>query len=107
MGGKPAKLLGERFGKLTVVAHIPSDARWAARWRCRCDCGQVILARSTELTTRYGLRSCGCSPQPDDPSPEEIERMKELLKAEHMEERRSMTYSKFTGKRRGRPCKSN
>lgn len=52
-------LLGQRFGRLTVIARAPNTADGRAVWECRCDCG------STKVVTAKMLRdgktsSCGC-----------------------------------------------
>ncbi len=52
-------LLGERFGRLRVVAAATNDSRGQARWHCACDCGGGKLVRAKSL--RCGAtRSCGC-----------------------------------------------
>lgn len=43
-----ADLTGRRFGYLVAVSREGSIGR-AAAWRCRCDCGLEILARSDKL----------------------------------------------------------
>ena len=32
-------LLGQRFGRLTVIERAGSDKHYHAHWRCQCDCG--------------------------------------------------------------------
>lgn len=52
-------LVGQRFGRLTIVG--PSDKRYsnAQALECKCDCGKIISVTETEL--KYGYRkSCGC-----------------------------------------------
>lgn len=58
-GRPPLNLLGQRFGRLTVIASSPS-LRYA-RWRCLCDCGAECVV-STQLLRmgKDGTRSCGC-----------------------------------------------
>lgn len=51
-------LLGQRFGRLTVISEEPSKNRHS-RWRCLCDCGNVKIADGPAL--RAGsVKSCGC-----------------------------------------------
>jgi hypothetical protein len=63
MRGKRADLTGLRFGKLEVVEY--AGAHWAtpkvanATWRCRCDCGNEMVAQARKLK-RGRLLSCGC-----------------------------------------------
>lgn len=47
-------ILGERFGSLIPVAHIPSPSRW----RCACDCGREAVVRAGNLASG-NTRSCG------------------------------------------------
>ena len=60
MGRKAINLIGQRFGKLTVVGrdYSQSGAGRHARWICKCDCGNTKSILSTSL--RGGQQSCGC-----------------------------------------------
>jgi hypothetical protein len=52
-------LIGQKFGKLTVVERGENDSRNEKRWICKCDCGNVTVVNSSDL--RYGhTKSCGC-----------------------------------------------
>lgn len=51
------RIIGERFGKLTVI----SKAKRENYVTCRCDCGTVKDIRATSLTKKKcPSRSCGC-----------------------------------------------
>ncbi len=53
-------LTGKRFGKL-VVKRLWSVQKWAARWKCLCDCGNFTVVLGSNLKARYGhTQSCGC-----------------------------------------------
>ena len=57
-------LTGQRFGKLTAIEYVGNK-----KWRCICDCGKTIVARTAGL--RNGeTKSCGCGrygySDPDD-----------------------------------------
>lgn len=53
------ELVGERFGKLTVLERAESGGYGGRRWKCRCDCGKEVVFPGTLLAT--GKRtSCGC-----------------------------------------------
>lgn len=61
-GEHPSKFIdisGQRFGKLLVLERLPyKDNQNTILYRCQCDCGKIIEARSTSL--RYGsTASCG------------------------------------------------
>jgi hypothetical protein len=51
-------LMGQRFGKLTVVGRARSRGKTAV-WRCRCACGRFEDVRSDRLRTGH-TTSCGC-----------------------------------------------
>jgi len=50
-------MIGERFGRLTVIMREAGAGR--SRWRCRCDCGALATVRGGSLR-RGHTRSCGC-----------------------------------------------
>ena len=58
-GQNKINLLGQRFGKLVVIAEAEPSIRGLANWVCQCDCGNKYV------TSGYYLRqdrkkSCGC-----------------------------------------------
>lgn len=57
-------LVGQRFGKLTVVEQAPSDERGQRRWLCRCDCGGTRLVTTAYLNNGR-ITDCGCGKSPD------------------------------------------
>lgn len=61
--GKVIDLVGQRFGRLTVLAFeklkvFPSGKRCAV-WRCKCDCGAVVCAKADALKQGH-TTGCGC-----------------------------------------------
>jgi hypothetical protein len=58
--GKALELIGQRFGRLEVLRKTERKSTVGTRyWYCRCDCGNFIEVRGSELT--YGMvKSCGC-----------------------------------------------
>jgi hypothetical protein len=51
-------LTGERFGRLTVMSRYGKTV-YPRKWRCRCECGNEIIAAGPDL--RCGdTASCGC-----------------------------------------------
>lgn len=61
--GAPLNLIGEHFGRLTVLEKAPNriynngDSRRA--WLCSCSCGKQVIATTMDL--RCGdTKSCGC-----------------------------------------------
>lgn len=60
MRGKPLDLVGQRFGRLTVLERLGANARKEVVWRCQCDCGSVVDVPTRNLRSR-GTVSCGCN----------------------------------------------
>lgn len=56
-GGPDYNPIGRRFGKLVVVSRSSSSS--GTRWSCNCDCGQVRIAKLSELNCGNS-KSCGC-----------------------------------------------
>lgn len=55
----PIEMIGQKFGRLTVVEECGRDNYRQAKWKCRCDCGNEIVVRGYSL--RVGnTQSCGC-----------------------------------------------
>lgn len=53
-------LVGQRFGRLTVIEKMPPPKnRRGAYWKCRCDCGNEIVTRQYNLKCG-DTKSCGC-----------------------------------------------
>jgi len=50
-----SNLIGQRFGKLIVIKYLLKEAKWL----CRCDCGGLTKAGTTDLTSGKRI-SCGC-----------------------------------------------
>lgn len=56
--GRFRDLTGKRFGRLLVIKRAPNKNRHVY-WKCRCDCGNVVIVRGDALT-RGSTVSCGC-----------------------------------------------
>ena len=55
---KALNLIGQKFGKLTVLAQAPNQGKLTA-WECKCECGEKCIATTKRL--RNGTKkSCGC-----------------------------------------------
>lgn len=53
-------LVGQKFGKLTVVELLEKSNKFNRRmYKCKCDCGNEVIVPSSSLTTYHTL-SCGC-----------------------------------------------
>jgi len=56
---KRDRLVGAKFGRLTILEQAERSPSGPTRWRCKCDCGQEVIAIGTNIT-RGLSRSCGC-----------------------------------------------
>ena len=60
MGRPVVDLTNRQFGRLTVLEHIAKNGiRGSARWKVRCDCGNIKTVLSTCLV-QGNTKSCGC-----------------------------------------------
>jgi len=56
---KYERLIGLKFGRLTVLEYLGINSDNNATWRCKCDCGNEIVAITGKLKGGY-IKSCGC-----------------------------------------------
>lgn len=52
-------ITGDVYGRLTVVAELPTGANYRRYFECRCVCGKTIRVSMTHLRTGHTI-SCGC-----------------------------------------------
>ncbi len=59
--GKSSKqdLLNQRFGMLTVIDKAPNGSNGGTKWKCRCDCGEIVEVFACHLKSGH-TTSCGC-----------------------------------------------
>ncbi|WP_407891623.1 alcohol dehydrogenase [Lacticaseibacillus sp. N501-2] len=56
---KRLDLVGQKFGRLTVISYAGAATNGNARWNCQCDCGNTAVVDGYRL--RKGMTtSCGC-----------------------------------------------
>lgn len=53
------KVIGQRFGRLVILARAENGKKFARRWECLCDCGTVKAVHESSIKTG-GTKSCGC-----------------------------------------------
>ena len=54
-------LIGEKFGRLTVLSRAPNDKNGRSMWYCECDCGsEEIKAYRQDHLKSGATTSCGC-----------------------------------------------
>lgn len=52
-------LKGKKFGRLLVIDRADNYKDGRTKWKCQCDCGNIIDVMSTNLL-RGNTKSCGC-----------------------------------------------
>ena len=55
--GKKIELIGQRFGKLTVIEETSERKNKSVVWKCQCDCGNICYY-STKNLRSDGVKSC-------------------------------------------------
>lgn len=58
-GRKQENLIGQRFGKLTVIEMIDGTKEEGPTVRCQCDCGNQTIVQTNNLK-KGNTKSCGC-----------------------------------------------
>ena len=53
------EMVGQRFGRLTVIAMRPQRQNGRILWECKCVCGNTVLAPKCSLKDGT-TQSCGC-----------------------------------------------
>lgn len=52
-------LTGQKFGRLTVLEFSHRGKFRQSFWKCKCDCGNIVIVRAGQL--KFGAtKSCGC-----------------------------------------------
>ena len=57
---KVIDITNQKFGKLTALNREENDKHGQARWKCICDCGNIIITSSHSLRSGH-TKSCGCT----------------------------------------------
>lgn len=52
-------LTGQKFNKLTVLGPGRRNSNGQVQWKCKCDCGNIVLVTTTYLKNGH-TKSCGC-----------------------------------------------
>ena len=52
-------LIGQTFGKLTVIDKVIKEKNNQLRWLCLCSCGNIVTVAKRDLVTGHS-KSCGC-----------------------------------------------
>ena len=62
-GPKPTRLLGKKYGLLTITDYVSRIRSREYMVNCLCDCGEEIVLPSKDVTIGK-ITSCGCQEQP-------------------------------------------
>ena len=60
MSPQALDLVGDRYGRLTVVSRAPNSGSHGRRWNCACECGGATVASVGNLRSG-AVESCGCA----------------------------------------------
>lgn len=55
-------LKGEKYNRLTVIGRAPKGDCGKTKWRCRCDCGNIVELFTMHIRSGH-TKSCGCIPR--------------------------------------------
>lgn len=53
-------IMGQKFGRLTVIKRDGSDNRGYATWLCKCKCGNITKPLRSKDLSSGNTKSCGC-----------------------------------------------
>ena len=56
---KASNLIGQKFGRLTVIERLENTKDGQTRWLCQCECGNKTSVRISNLKNGH-VKSCGC-----------------------------------------------
>ena len=51
-------MVGQKFGLLTVLAFDHYQNGFTRYWRCQCECGNIVIKRTTHLMLNKGIQAC-------------------------------------------------
>ena len=52
-------LIGQKFGRLTVISEYGRYKKKQVQWLCKCECGNTVIATTGSLNSG-NTTSCGC-----------------------------------------------
>ena len=63
--GRAKNLIGQKFGKLTVLYRTEGKDKKRVYFACKCDCGEYTVVRADHLKDPKHTNSCGCLDHPN------------------------------------------
>lgn len=61
--GRYKNLIGQRFGRLTVIEKTDKRYYGYVVWKCKCDCGNIVETPMHNISYNHQVISCGCALQ--------------------------------------------
>ena len=52
-------LIGNKYGKLTVIDYVEEEKKHGSYWKCKCECGKEVIVPGRNLVDGITM-SCGC-----------------------------------------------
>lgn len=56
---KRLDIVGDKYGRLTVISYSHQDKHGKSQWKCLCDCGKEIVTSGAAMR-KGNTTSCGC-----------------------------------------------
>ena len=75
MEGKVINLIGQKFGKLTIIKGAGFNKWRRTSWLCKCECGNTKIVAGECLKNGH-TKSCGCLQRGREPLPLELASMR-------------------------------
>lgn len=57
--GKIIEMIGNKYGRLTVIERASVGKSGAVKWKCKCDCGNIVIVNGSFLRNGH-TSSCSC-----------------------------------------------
>jgi hypothetical protein len=54
-----SELIGQRYGRLTLIEEIVPANTKGRQWKCQCSCGNIVISKLNNLKNGH-TTSCGC-----------------------------------------------
>lgn len=90
-GPRRTDLVGQRFGRLTVLGRAGRTSYGQARWLCRCDCGNEHTVLHSGLKNG-STKSCGCLQRDLKLEPEEAGRRSLYAQYKHSAKKKGIPF---------------
>lgn len=86
---KGQSLVGQKFGKLTVIEFLGTNDYQKHIYKCQCDCGKIVIVNGNHLKSK-NTQSCGCLKKEHSIGEQNIEK---ILKSENIKYENQFKFS--------------